>query len=492
MKILDQLRSRLGEVREEMRAIAETDAELLTEAQETRFVELEVELVDPADETRGLLADIEREEKREALRSRVEAAVARGGVVGEAGEDRGVPNVNIKSDVHDLSGIPAYGPTRSRELRSRALSAIEDSQRFLDDSHKERASQIVSRNGHQEHLAEFVLLGSSEEYADGFLRSLTDPDSMSSEERASLGRRRELARAMALSDVTGVLVPTHLDTQLILANDGRSNPFRQVCRVETGVTNVYQSVRTAGVTHDWTAEATEVGDNAPSFSNPTATAYKGTVFVPISFEAFEDARGRENDIMGAIADAIDEAESTVFVSGNGTTRPRGLITALDANTVAEVANATSNVLALADVYNVYEKLGARYRNDSTVWFANLAIINDIRQFGTDNYNTQTVQLGARTVPAVLGHPILEASKMDAAVTVAALNNVLAVGDPSTYLIYDRLGTSVEFVPNLFGTTNGRPTGQRGWLAHHRTGANLTVGHAANTVAGFRLLQTKTN
>jgi HK97 family phage major capsid protein len=296
---------------------------------------------------------------------------------------------------------------------------------------------------------------------------------------------------MGLSDVTGVLVPTHLDTQLILAEAGSTNPFRRVCRVETGVTNVYQSVNTGGVTHAWTAENAPLTDGAPSFANPTATAYKGTVLVPISYEAYEDARDREGEIMFLIADAIDNAEATAFATGNGTTQPRGLITALDANTQAEVATATDNVFAIADVYGLYDAVPARWRNERTAWFSNLAILNDIRQFGTDSLSTQTVDLTADGVTRIIGKAAYESSAMDGVIAAATKDNILAVGDPQTYLIYDRLGTSLEFVPNLMGTTAGTVIGQRAWVAHHRTGANLTVGHAANTTVGFRLLQAST-
>ncbi len=498
MTRLERLRARLNELLEVLRTLAAVDADELSEEQDARLAAIEPELErTEGEQTLGLLADIDREQRREELRSRALAGVGTergdGARIGE-----GVNVTTRTSDPFDLSAIPAYGPERDREVRARALDAVQRSSRYLSDEHKRRTTELLQRHGQEQHYAEFVLLGSSEAYADGFLRALTGaaaglaPD-FTPEERAAITQRHLLARAIGLSDVTGVLVPSHLDTMLILANDGRTNPLRRVARQETGTTNVYRSVRTAGVTHNWTSENAEVADNSPGFANPTATAFKGTVFVPISFEAFEDARGRESDILAAMDDAVDEAEATVFISGNGTTMPRGLITALDANTNAEVANITSNTFGIEDVYNVYERVPPRYRNDRTAWLANMTIINDVRQFGDDTFHSQTVQLGARTVPAILDHPALEASDMDAAITAGATDNILAVGDPQTYLIYDRLGASVEFVPNLFGTTNGRPTGQRGWLMHHRTGANLVVGHApADTVVGWRLLQAVTN
>lgn len=422
---------------------------------------------------------IQREEQRESVISSITPARSEG--------SWSSINVNTRTATpFDLSDLPAYGEARNREVRSRAIDVVAKSRRFVEDGHRERATQILERVGYQPGLAELTLLRSSDVYADGFLRMAFDPGNVTPEQRAAVNQVKELQRAMALSDVTGVLVPAHLDPTLILSNDGTTNPFRRVCRVETGTTNVFTSVTSAGVTASWDAEAAEVSDDAPSFSNPTATAYKGAAFVPISVEAFEDAMGRESEIVMAIMDAKDRLESAAFATGNGTTAPRGLVTALDANTNVEVSTTTSNVFGIEDVYALYEALPARWRNNRTTWFANLAIINDIRQFGTDNYNTQTVQLGAMSVPAVLGHAILESSEMDGTIAVAGTDNILVVGDPQQYLIYDRIGLSVELIPHLFATANNLPSGQRGWYAHWRTGANTTVDTA------FRLLQAETN
>jgi HK97 family phage major capsid protein len=50
------------------------------------------------------------------------------------------------------------------------------------------------------------------------------------------------------------------------------------------------------------------------------------------------------------------------------------------------------------------------------------------------------------------------------------NYALIGGDWYNYVIADRIGTTVEFIPHLFGA-NQRPTGQRGWWAYVRHGAD---------------------
>lgn len=489
---LEKLLARKAALVAELRTLSEIDAAELTEEQDTRAAEIEAELETRSEDGKasGLLADIARETEREELRSR--ALADEGKPAGEPGSQPDAwrnkkIHAGTKTDPFNLDGIPAYGEKRASECKARALDAIERSARFVSDEHKEAATKLVERRGHDSSqtrgLSEFVLLGASDVYADAFLRKMTGED-LTTEERAALAQRSMLARSLGLSDVTGVLVPTHLDTTIILANAGRTNPLRRIARTETGTTNVWTSVRTAGVTHSWKAENAEVDDNSPAFENPTVTAYKGTVFVPISFEAFEDARGAESEIIALINDEIDDVEGSVFFTGNGTSQPRGLITALDANTNAEVSSTTNGVFGQADVYKLYEALPPRYRNDRTSWLGNLTVLDDIRQMDSQALANN------RGYPGVMPEArVHEATAMDGTIGTSGTNNILAVGDPSTYLIYDRLGLSVEFVPNLFGNTNSRPTGQRGWLAHHRTGANLTVGHAAaNTVVGWRLLQ----
>ncbi|MFG1959101.1 phage major capsid protein, partial [Nonomuraea sp. NPDC049028] len=63
---------------------------------------------------------------------------------------------------------------------------------------------------------------------------------------------------------------------------------------------------------------------------------------------------------------------------------------------------------------------------------------------------------------------------------AGADYVLLAGDFTQFCIIDRVGSTVEFIPHLFGT-NRRPTGQRGWYAYKRTSSDVLVPDA------FRLL-----
>jgi HK97 family phage major capsid protein len=64
------------------------------------------------------------------------------------------------------------------------------------------------------------------------------------------------------------------------------------------------------------------------------------------------------------------------------------------------------------------------------------------------------------------------------VTASAADYISIYGDiAKAYTIADRVGTTIEFVPHLFGA-NARPTGQRGWFMYRRVGGNLVNASAA--------------
>jgi len=104
--------------------------------------------------------------------------------------------------------------------------------------------------------------------------------------------------------------------------------------------------------------------------------------------------------------------------------------------------------------------------------ANLSVINLMRQMETTNGARLFPEL-SNTTPSLLGRPIYENSVMDGTINASAENLLLAVGQPSQYLICDKIGSTLEIVQNLFGS-NRRPTGQRGALLWFRTGGDSLV------------------
>ncbi len=81
---------------------------------------------------------------------------------------------------------------------------------------------------------------------------------------------------------------------------------------------------------------------------------------------------------------------------------------------------------------------------------------------------------------LLGKPTYEASEMPA-FSLAAGTSVAIFGDFKQFLIVDRVGMTIELVPQVFGA-NQRPTGQRGVFAWWNNGSKVLVPNA------FRVLK----
>lgn len=178
------------------------------------------------------------------------------------------------------------------------------------------------------------------------------------------------------------------------------------------------------------------------------------------------------------------AADSVLPMVAGTAEPEGVITALD-GTASEVAPATAEVFAVADVYALLEALPARHRADAS-WMANLNIIDEVRQFGTADSHAMLTRLGEDTPERLLGKPLFENSAMDGAydITATADNFLLVIGDWSKFVVVDS-GPS-ELVPyNLVGTPLNLPTAQTGFLHFSRNGAKCT------NIDAFRLLNVAT-
>jgi HK97 family phage major capsid protein len=273
---------------------------------------------------------------------------------------------------------------------------------------------------------------------------------------------------MALTDSAGgYLVPFQLDPTIIITANGSVNQIRQAARQVVATGDVWNGVSAGAVSWSYDAEASEVSDDAPTFAQPSIPIYKAAGFVPISYEAFADAANITSEVARLLAFGKDQLESSAFTIGSGAGQPTGIVTGLIAAPTSIVATATQDTLALADVYSVHDALPARYRANSS-WLASNLIYSRIRQFGQDLWGS----LAEDRLPRLLNRPVLEAEDMDGTLTASQNNYVAIIGDfGQGYVIADRIGTTVELIPHLFGA-NRRPTGQRGWYAHVRHGAGV--------------------
>lgn len=413
----------------------------------------------------------------------LEDVVVRGGeTVMESPTPRDVPNINTRTDVYDFSDLPSDEHARRQDLNARAFSMIEKSRAFHEDDHKESATRVLEQTSGT--AARQTILSEHPDYVRGYAKYMCgQSDLMTEDEKGRIREVDELlrgsgyfadadaTRAVIIANVTGKLVPAHLDPSVVLANAGNSNPIRSLARVVPITTNVWTGVSSAGITVGWSGvdDQVEVGDDAPTFSNPAVTAHMWDAFVPVTFATYEDWFGGEGEILMMVADGKDLLEAQTFVTGSGTNQPYGIVTALTGGT-SQVDNATNNSFTFDDLLEAKNALGRRYRPNAA-WVMNEEYQDRIRRFGTAEGSLYTVSLDASSPDRILGRSVYESGGFTATLSAAATNYVSVYGAWENYLIADRVGTISEFIPNLFATGANRPSAQRGWLVHGRTGAD---------------------
>lgn len=480
--------TRMKDIRDEVERLGAKES--LTTEDELRFADLTNEF----DELDAHRKHIERETALAKVRDTLNSPfgkIENGGGMHDGykddpiGDPRSVDDLMKGRNPWDLSDMRTYARTKSEissDFRSRALSAIEKMP-AANDKVRGAATDILERwDDTDSRIAKLCLATSSPEYVRAWSKVASGKGHMVSPEE-----QRALERAMSLTDSAGgYLVPFQLDPTIIITANGSRNQIRQIARRVVATGDVWNGVSSGAVTWGWTAEAAEVTDGSPTLAQPSIPIYKATGFVPISIEALEDAENVTTEVARLLAFGKDVLEAAAFTTGTGTGQPTGIVTAL-AGTASEVPASVAETFSADDVYGMDSSLPARYRANAS-WLANRAIYNQIRQFDTQGGAQLWERIGADVPGQLLGRPAYEAENMASGfdASVDADNHLMIYGDFDNYVIADRIGMTVEFIPHLFHTTTNLPKGQRGWFAYYRVGADSV------NDAGLRMLNVETS
>ena len=379
------------------------------------------------------------------------------------------PNVNTKrSPFADLDSLRYTAPD-DEEVISRAVDAMTDTKYRMGGISAASRESVIEAIENIPGVARHALVHGSPDYMSAFrswLISGGNPIYTSAEADA-------VRAALSLSNANGgFALPTLLDPTLIKTGTAVKNPIRRLARTVSGTQNVWHGVSVGNVTTAWKSEGSAFTEGSPTLASPSVTAYNLTAYITASYEIFEDS-GLQGQMPGLIAEAFDFAESTAFVSGNGTTQPKGIVTAISAtagSTVTATTRGTFTSASAVDVFALLNSVASRYE-ESVNWVANKATFNTIRQMSTgSNGSLFWTDLNSATPPSLLGSPIASSSDMASATTSG--NVLIILGDFSQFIVYDRVGTSLEFIQNVVDGS-GIPTGQRGLVAHKRVGSDVT-------------------
>jgi HK97 family phage major capsid protein len=370
------------------------------------------------------------------------------------------------------SGAPHIVAARAQALRMNERAT------FLPDKAKAHMETTLRTDDDPDAgLARYVVATASRAYYRAFAAWMNDPVSggheWSPEEREAVRQVRFVERALGLGSQGGAfLAPYELDPAILIAGAGAVSPLREIARVETTRFNTKKFVTSLGVTSTWTPEATEQTDDSPTMLQPSIDCKKGMAWVPVSFEVFEDTDIAQ-EVGRLFADAKNVQESLGFTISQ-TNGPVGLISALIAAGGSTVIATGTNVLAGVDLYNNQAALPARWRPNAK-FMMNLSILNGYRQLPQATGLNYSIVNDDTTPPKILGWSAYENSSMDGTLAAGADYTVVS-GDFRQYAIVDRVGTSIEIVPNVVGAAH-RPTGQRGFVMHFRVGADVLIADA---------------
>lgn len=399
----------------------------------------------------------------------------------ESGDGARGPQYLRKSDPYTAPD----GFNSPDQVRSAAFSAVEDWK--ADDSLKESATQVLEHVADDEtrQMAEHILRTSRPEYVSAFRKFAKDPegfrDVLDPDERQAWADVREMAARAALT-TTGAVLPSPLDPSIVLSNAGNEDSMRRLARVDQTTANLKRYITSAGVTASFDAEGAETSDDTPTLTEVTVNVHKAQAFVQASIEVVADQPDFSTEVAMMFADAKDRLEGAMFVTGSGSDQPTGIQVEL-AGGSSEI-NAAGEALVANDVYGLIEALPVRFRNRAQ-WQLELSTRNFIHRLWNPSGTEPPLIEGSNLIGSAyeLNSNVDPYSAVDPAVT--ANNYVLFVGDWNNYIILDRVGMAIEFVPHIFATANNLPQGIRGFYAFWRVGGESILDDS------FRMLDVAT-
>jgi len=394
------------------------------------------------------------------------------------------PQVIRKADTPTVTEVRSLGKSEARSAAMRVLDKAAGD--LVSDRSKERVEQLIrssslSLDGSA--IAKRLLITESDAYRSAFAKAIAANGSTPAWDSDEARAMHEFRAAMSLTDANGGYgVPVLIDPTIIVTSGASDVPLLRVARIESITNDEWKGVSSAGVSWSFDAEATEVSDDSPTLAQPTVKAEKAQGFIAYSIEIGEDYPGFAAEMSRLLDEGYRDLLASATMTGSGTNAPKGIFTALDANTNVEVVVTTDGAFGAVDLDKVWAALPERYRRNAS-WLMNVDVENEIRAFGSGTATSRfTVDQTREGISLLNGKPVLTSDYAPTFTGTTGAANILVVGDFSNYLVAQRVGMSVQLVPFLFGTTNNRPTGQRGWYAYARVGAD-----AINPL-GFRLLQ----
>ena len=204
-----------------------------------------------------------------------------------------------------------------------------------------------------------------------------------------------------------------------------------------------------------------------SYSTVAIGNHKLGKIILVSEELLHDF---EFDLTGLISTSFgrsfSEGEEDAFINGDGTGKPKGVLT--DAQ--IGVTTAASTAITADELLDLFYSLKAGYRKNATFLMSDGAekVLRKLKNATTGDYMWQP-GLTASQPNTLLGRPVETSDYMP---VVAAGAKAIAFGDFSQYTIKDTLGMQMQVLDQLYAEN-----GQVGFKGNERTDGKLVVREA---------------
>lgn len=254
----------------------------------------------------------------------------------------------------------------------------------------------------------------------------------------------EEIRALTVStdSAGGFLTPDNFVAEM-LRNVVNFSPVRQYARVmNVASANVRMPKRTGTMTAAWVAETADRAATQPTYGEVELTPFEAACYVDVSNQLLEDsAFNLESELAFDAAEEFGRLESVAFVSGDGTGKPKGVITDAGIGTVISGHASTLGTAPADKLIDLFYALAPAYRRNAT-WAMNstsLAAVRKLKDTTTGQYLWQPgLQNGEPST--LLGRPVAEMPDMP---DVAASALPILIGDfQQGYRIVDRVSLSI--------------------------------------------------
>jgi HK97 family phage major capsid protein len=226
-----------------------------------------------------------------------------------------------------------------------------------------------------------------------------------------------------------------------------------------------------------TTEAAAAIEQGPTFAQPQYIVTRVQGQITASFEMFQDRTDLASELAGLIQEAKDNEEENSMAVGATVAANIGMGPVTGTSGAFTSLNTAGASLAAADAIAAEAALPVRHRF-AAQWFMNRAAIRRFQAlettggqlFGGNQYpavGNPAIDGAGNTGLRLLGYPVNESPSFPTAttttITVATLANV------NQYVIVDRIGMSVQFIPFIFNSS-ALATGQQALYFMYRNTA----------------------